>query len=207
MSSLYGNNRKIKEISHGKKGIRYLVYAESFSKEVNPEKSVFVGVVIRGIDFVEDFRCHTSTLYGLDATETLTKIFKMIGRKDVNVVLVNGVIVSLYNVIDLNKLYSEIKKPIIALSYRESSGLEKILSDLPHGEERLKIYQRNGERKKVLLKNGFTLYIRSIGLHHRTAVSILNKITLHGRIPEPVKIAKNLAKGVFESLTELQQGR
>lgn len=188
------------KFKHGKKGIRLLVFAESFNRNLDEKNSVFVGVVVRGKYQVEDVRFSKVTLYGMDATETLIELFRSIDRPDINLILVNGVIVSLYNVIDLIELFEETGKPIIAVSYRESSGLEDLLRSLPLGEERLRVYRRNGERHKVILKNGFPLYIRTLGVSTKTALILLNQLTEYGKIPEPIKVAKSIARGIFMSL-------
>jgi len=193
-------NTHFRKFKHGKKGIRLLVFAESFNRNIDNRYSVFAGVVIRGKYQVEDVRFSKATLYGMDATKTLIELFRSISRPDINIILVNGVIVSLYNVIDLIELFEEIRKPVIAVSYRESSGLEKLLRSLPFGEKRLQVYRRNGARHKVILKNGFPLYIRTLGISTKTALVLLNQLTEYGKIPEPIKVAKNIARGVFMSL-------
>lgn len=187
-----------------KKGIRILVVAESFRKGQLCDKSVMVGAVIRQCTFLEALRFSLSTLMGLDATDVIIKIYNDLQREDINLILLSGVIVSLYNIIDINRLYDSVRKPIIAISYRESKGLEDTLSKLPMGDKRLEIYKENGERIKVLLKNGFSLYIRCVGLDLNDAIRILNMCTKFGRLPEPVKVAKSLARGILESLITLQ---
>lgn len=184
----------------GKKGIRILTIAESFDKTKIRNKSIFAGAIIRNCYDIEDFFFSFSTLGGLDATDTVIEICKKLKREDVNLVLINGVIVSLYNIIDLNRIYREVKKPLIAVSYRESQGLEEILLDLPEGKKRVDIYRKNGERTKITLKNGFSIFIRSIGLKLEDAKYILNNCTKFGKTPEPIKIVKNLARGVLNTL-------
>jgi len=182
-----------------KKGWRFLVFAESFSTKILKENSIMVGAIINGISYLEDFKASLIKLYGLDATEKAIEIYYDLDREDINFIIFSGVIIALYNIIDLNAFYKEIKKPVIALSYRESEGIENTLRTLPESEERIRIYKNNGERMKIRLTNGFSLYIRSIGIATRDASKIINKITIHGKIPEPVKITKSIARGILNS--------
>lgn len=184
----------------GKRGIRILAIAESFDRSKIGKKSVFAGAIIRDCYVVEGFFFSLSTLGGLDATDAVIEICKHLNREDVNVILISGVIVSLYNLIDLNTIYSVMKKPLIALSYRESKGLEDLLLDMPMGDKRVEIYRKNGERSKITLKNGFSIFIRNIGLKLDEARLILNNCTYFGKIPEPIKIVKNLARGILNAL-------
>ena len=187
-----------------KKGWRFLVFAEAFSRKKLDKKSIIVGAIINGISFLEEFRATLIDLYGLDSTEKIIEIYNALEREDVNFIILSGVIIALYNIIDLHKVYEEIRKPLIAISYRESEkNLERILKSLPDGESRLEIYKKNKERIKIRLCNGYSLFIRPIGLTVIEAKRILDKITIHGRIPEPVKIVKSLARGLLNSMSSL----
>lgn len=187
-----------------KKGWRFLVFAEAFSKNKLAKKSIIVGAIINGLYLPEAFRAELIDLYGLDSTEKIVKIYRSLGREDVNFVILSGVIIALYNIIDLSDIYDRIKKPVIAISYRESEkGLEEILRGLPNGDFRVEIYKRNKERIKIKLSNGYSLFIRPIGLSIKNAKQILDKITIHGKIPEPVKVTKALARSLLNSMSSL----
>lgn len=190
---------------HGKKGIRVITLAESFNKKIF-DKSVLVGTLVRGLYFVEDLFYTFVTLMGFDSTERVIEVIKKLMRADVHLILLSGTIISLYNIIDLKEVYNTVNMPLIAISYRESEGLENILKDLPMSETRLKIFKKNGERSKIRLKNGFEVFIRCYGLNLNEAKSILDKITIHGKIPEPIKITKNIARGILRSIISEQKG-
>jgi Uncharacterized conserved protein len=54
-------------------------------------------------------------------------------------------------------------------------------------QQKIQQYYKIGGRKKVVLKTGSTLYIRTAGVDDKQAVQILDKFTLQGAIPEPVR--------------------
>ncbi|MHA1590782.1 MAG: endonuclease dU [Candidatus Njordarchaeales archaeon] len=188
-----------RRISIYKKGFRILGIAESFKKEYFPhfDKSVIAGVIVRGDLQVDGFAFNFITVRGLDATEKIIELYRMMSRPDISIIMLSGTVIALYNVIDLNKLYDDIKKPIIAVTYEESKGIERFLLELPDGEERVRIHHRNGPRIPILLKNSFRVFIRPVGISIDEAVYVLNRFTIHGRYPEPVRLARILARALL----------
>ena len=105
-----------------KKGLRGLAIAESFKP--NCPKSVFSGIVMRGDYIIDGFVFGSATLEGNDATETILKMYDKLQRPDISYVLISGLIVSMYNIIDIQKLHQILKIPIIGISYQDSAGIE-----------------------------------------------------------------------------------
>ncbi len=169
-------------------------------KKSQIRKSVLAGVVMRADLQIDGFSFECCTVGGMDATEAIIKIYRRLNRKDIRAIIISGTVISLYNIIDLNKLYEKCSVPIIAVTYEESEGLEKYLLELPDGKERLEIYSRNGPRILIRLKNGYYVYIRPIGITVGNAIEILNLFALHGRYIEPVRVARILARSLFRFL-------
>ncbi|MCW4032032.1 MAG: DUF99 family protein, partial [Candidatus Bathyarchaeota archaeon] len=65
--------------------------------------------------------------------------------------------------------------------------------------ERFDIYLRNGEREKIEIKTGKTVFTRSLGLEKDEVKRILDKFTLDGAIPEPLRVARLLANSVLKN--------
>ncbi|MCS7110424.1 MAG: DUF99 family protein [Candidatus Caldarchaeum sp.] len=194
----------------GKKGIRALGVAESFRKHVG-SRAVLAGVVMRSDMLVDGFGVSTCTVGGLDSTESIVAMWKKLDREDINVIMLSGSVVSWFNVIDLNRLYETTNTPLICLSYRESTGLENVFRRrFPHDwETRLAVHQSNGERTEILLKTGYRVFVRCLGLEVEEAKKVLDKFLVDGRYPEPVRLAKLLARSVlnnFEPFLGLEPG-
>ncbi|MCR8453767.1 MAG: DUF99 family protein [Crenarchaeota archaeon] len=183
-----------------KKGLRVLGIAESFLKKSPINKSLLAGVVMRADLQIDGFGFSLCTVGGLDATDAVLSIYNQLGRPDVRVIVLSGTIISLYNIIDLNKLYECTGAPIIAVSYEESSGIEKFLVDLPDAEKRIEIYRRNGPRIPVRLRSGYIVYIRPVGITITNATNILNLFAIHGRYIEPLRVSRLLARSLFRFL-------
>ena len=191
-------------VRYFKKGIRALGIAECFRKGAS-RKSILAGVVMRADLLLDGFSFSVATVGGLDATEAVVRLYERLGRKDVNILMLNGCVISWYNVIDLNEVHERTGKPLICVTYEPSPGLEKYFKVYFPDDwaERLAIYERNGPRTAIRLKTGHEVFIRAIGLDEEEAKKVLDKFTLHGSIPEPLRLARLLARAVLASVDEL----
>jgi endonuclease V-like protein UPF0215 family len=182
-----------------KPGLRVLGIAESFNMEKS-KKSILVGIVMRGDFIIDGVIISNCNIGGMDSTEKIIEMFKELNRDDINLIMLNGCIISWFNIIDLNKIYNDLKLPLICITYEESPGLEKyIIQYFPKDyKERIEVYKRNGERIEVLLKTGYKVFIRFFGISLKDSIKILNKFTLHGRIPEPLRVSKLFAKSLIQ---------
>jgi len=178
----------------GKKGIRALGIAESFRK--GGRFSWLVGVVMRGDLLIDGFGVERVTVGGRDATEKVVSLVRGMGREDINLIFLSGCVISWFNVVVLPRVYEELRIPLICLTYEESEGLEKYFREyFPEDyEERIKAYRLNGEREELTLKTGLKVYVRYLGVSRREVELLLNRWTLTGRYPEPVRVAKLLAR-------------
>ncbi|MEM2455091.1 MAG: DUF99 family protein [Candidatus Bathyarchaeia archaeon] len=184
-----------------KKAFRALGVSESFIKGFS-EKSILAGVVLRSDRITDGFTFSKATVGGMDATDSIIKMCKALGRDDINVLMLNGCVISWYNVIDLQRVYEETGLPLICVTYEESPGLEKYFMELfPEDcEKRIEVYRKNGSRTTIRLHTGFDVYIRFYGMSLEEARGVLNKFTLHGAVPEPLRIARLLAREVMRAL-------
>jgi len=179
-----------------KKAIRCLGIAESFNKRVG-KKSVLAGVVMRSDLVIDGVSLTHITVGGMDATKGVIEVYRRLHRSDINVLMLNGCIIAWYNVIDLNQVYGELEIPLICVTYRESEGIEGILRKFEDADERIRIYRRNGERTPIKLKTGYRVYVRYYGLKEKEVRVVLNRFTLSGSIPEPLRVAKLIARSVL----------
>jgi len=185
-----------------KKGFRALGISESFIKGISKE-SILAGVVMRADMIVDGFTFSKVTVGGMDATEKIIGMYRRLKRDDINILLLNGCIISWYNVIDLHQVAEETGLPLICVTYNESMGLEKYFKELfpQDWEKRVEMYRKNKSRTAIKLSTGYTVYIRFIGIELDEAKGILNKFTSHGSVPEPLRIARLLARSIVKNLT------
>jgi len=183
-----------------KPAFRVLGIAESFDRKL--KKSIAVGVSYRRDGIVDGVYLTWLTVGGLDATEKILNLVRGTGRRDFNVVMLNGCIISWFNIVDIATLYKELSIPVVCLSYEESRGLEKYLSEyFPGDSKRFGMYLGLGERRLVYIKRtGSYVYARYVGINEEELRELLNAVTLHGKVPEPLRVAQTIARSVYEFL-------
>ena len=182
-----------------KKGLRGLVIAESFKQ--NSKKSILAGVVMRRDFLIDGFVFGKATLEGDDATETILSMYKKLNRPDISYLLISGIIISMYNIIDLKKISQSLDLPVIGVTYQDSEGIEEaIRHHFPDSyESKLKEYQELENREKITLHTSYDIYIRKEGCTLSDVKHLLNELTLQGSFPEPLRVAQLLAKTLLSS--------
>jgi len=177
-----------------KPGIRALGVAESFRQ--GQRSSVLAGVVMRSDFVIDGVSLGRTSVGGDDATRSIVSLFRKFHRNDVNLLMVSGAILSLYNIIDVDSLSKKAKLPVICLTYKETAGIEgSIRRHFPQGaEKKLEAYRRLGKRIGIRLHTGHTVYVRTAGIDSGESETVLNTFTLQGSVPEPVRVAKLLAR-------------
>ena len=102
--------------------IRDRAVAESFSQD--SKKSVLSGIVMSTDLIIDGFVMGHSTVSGDDATDVILEMYKKLARPDVSFILISGIVISLYNIIDLKRISEETGLPVIGVTYEESDGIE-----------------------------------------------------------------------------------
>ncbi|MDV4343225.1 DUF99 family protein [Methanoculleus sp. YWC-01] len=180
-----------------KSGLRALGIAESYSGR---EQSTLAGVVMRKDLQIDGVAFARVTVGGSDATDAVIRIFTRLARRDINLVMISGSVIAWYNIIDPSAVQDAIGLPVIVTTYEESDGLEEdIRSHFPGDAGRLAAYRRLGDRIPVRLHSGYTLFIRPYGLSLDDAARLCNDFTREGRVPEPVRVARLIARGLVRS--------
>lgn len=183
-----------------KKGIRVLGIAESFKRDY--DKSVLAGVVMRSDWIIDGVAFDEITVGGMDATEGVLRVFDSLQRDDINVMMLNGCVISWFNIIDIKAVYDRLRIPVICVTYEESEGLEEHIAkhfDATERDYRIEAYKRLGYRVAVKLHTNYEVLIRFLGLEKKEAAAVLKKFTTHGRVPEPLRVAKIAARAALRS--------
>lgn len=186
-----------------KKGIRALGIAESFVKGLS-QKSFLAGVVMRADRIIDGLSFTQVTVGGIDATQQVISLLEKLHRQDINVIILNGCVISWFNVIDLQEVFQASSIPLICVTYDASEGLDKYFQELfpTTWQQRLKTYQQNGVRILVTLRTGKCVFARYFGLSLDEVKGVLNKFTVFGAVPEPIRVARLLARTLMKQSGE-----
>jgi uncharacterized protein len=185
---------KANPLQLGKKGIRALAIAESF--KISCKFAVIAGVVMRRDLIIDGVGITRSTLRGNDSTQNIISMYERMQRNDVNCIFIGGAIISMYNIIDANKIHQSTGLPVIAITFRKSEGIANTIKKAfqDDWEVKLEQYHNLGVRQQVKLKTGKSVFIRNFGLSLSNSIVMLNHFTYQGSIPEPVRIARLIAR-------------
>lgn len=159
---------------------------------------IVVGVVFRGgcqIDGV------THTHVAIDGFDSTAKLASMINdsphRKQLRLVMLNGITLAGFNVVDLKRLSSETKLPVIAVTLKQPDleSVQKAISNLPNADERWRTILSAGEIHEVSCK-GKRLYVELAGISLFDAQEIIKLTSVNSSFPEPLRVAHLIASGV-----------
>ena len=88
-------------------------------------------------DFVVDgFAYADTTIGGNDGTDKIISIIKSLRRNDINCVLLGGLIISLFNIINGKQIHEKTGLPVIAISYKQSFGLTDSIHGIDEKQKR-----------------------------------------------------------------------
>ena len=178
-----------------KRGLRALGIAESFEGRA---RSTLAGVVMRKDLRIDGVAFASLTVGGMDATDAVLTLIGSLDRRDINLVMVSGSVVAWYNILDPEKICEKAGLPVIVVTYEDSDGLEgDIIHHFPGDEKRLAAYRNLGRRVPVQLRDGARVFTRASGLSPDDAARVLRDFTRDGKIPEPVRVARLVARAVL----------
>ena len=181
-----------------KGGIRALGIAESYSGR---KTSRLCGVVMRRDLHIDGFIAGEVTVGGDDATREIIRMIHALDRPDINLVMLSGCVIAWFNIISPYFISRICSIPVICVSYEDSEGLDGHISrHFPGDGDRLSRYHALGDRIPVLLPSGFTLFARGWGLTEGETIRACRIFTIHGKVPEPLRVARICARSLLQPL-------
>ncbi|EJN59536.1 endonuclease dU [Halogranum rubrum] len=159
-------------------------------------RSILCGAVVRADRVVDGCTFGECTVGGTDATDAVVELFSKLGREDVQYLLLSGVAPAWFNLYDLHAIHEAIERPVLAVSFEASDGLDAALREQFADDalaERLAVYESLPPRRRVDV-NGHTLFVRGVGIDDGEAESVVRAFTPEGGRPEPLRVARLLAR-------------
>lgn len=155
---------------------------------------------------------------GADSTRRMVELVRASQFAHVQAVMLQGIAVGGFNVVDVHGLSKALDVPVLVVSRRlpDMDAVQRALfSDAPTcGRPRVagaarkwKLIQsagaleRIGPSKRAVKRSGLrtdgpTLWVQRVGLSIDEARRIILATTLHGAIPEPLRVAHLIAGGI-----------
>jgi len=159
-----------------------------------------VGVVYRGGYWIDGFMHTRVQVDGMDATEKLVEmITKSPHYAQLRVIMLNGVTLAGFNVVDIEDLYRRIKLPVMAVTRDEPDfdDIRKALQNLPKSQERWRAIEKAGKILKIRTREGEEpVYVHVAGISEEDAKRILRSTSTRSNIPEALRVAHIIASGL-----------
>ncbi|WP_066426636.1 DUF99 family protein [Anabaena sp. 4-3] len=133
---------------------------------------------------------------GWDATETLSQL--LIGGKflaHLHVVLLDGISLGGFNIVDLPLLAEKLERPCIAVMRKQPNlnAMIYAMQRLPHPEKRLEVVRRAGTVHEYP-----PFYFQVCGADAAIAAQVLQQLTDCGHVPEALRLAHLIGSAVVK---------
>ena len=176
-----------------KKEIRILGIDDSSFNKFRDKKVFVIGAFFRGGDWVDGIMTTTARVDGSDAKGNIIKMVrKSKFKSQIQAILLDGIAVGGFNVIDIEELNRKTGIPVIVV-VRRYPDFRKIFSILKRLKMKKKIdmMKRAGEPIKI-----GKLYVQSKGITEHDVREILRITCTRSFVPEPVRVAHLIGQGI-----------
>jgi endonuclease V-like protein UPF0215 family len=121
--------------------------------------------------------------------------------RHVRAVLLNGIAVAGFNVVDIHALADALDRPVIVVARRPPryAKIRLALEHLHDGGRRWALIEAAGPMEPVR-----GIYVQRVGITLAETAALLEATTLHGKLPEPLRVAHLIAGGI---VTGTSRGR
>jgi endonuclease V-like protein UPF0215 family len=162
-----------------------------------------VGVVFRGGYWLDGVMHTTVEVDGFDATEKIASmIINSRHHKQLRVIMLNGITLGGFNVVNIKRLNAETRLPVIAVT-REKPDYEEIheaLKNLPRCGERWKVIRNTAEMLEVFTRSeDEKVFIQISGILEEDARKIVRLTSTRSSIPEALRVAHLVASGISKT--------
>ena len=166
-----------------------------------------VGVVFRGGYWLDGVMRTEVEVDGLDGTEKIASmIIESPHYKQLRIIMLSGITLAGFNVVDIKELYNKTGLPVIAITRvtPNMKEIEQAIERLPEKEKRWRAIQNAGEIIKVQTREEEEpIYMQIAGIEREDAEKIVKITSTRSNIPEPLRVAHIIASG----LTKFRKGK
>jgi len=131
---------------------------------------------------------------GADATRQIAALVK--GSQfdgHIRAVLLNGIALGGFNVVDIATLAATLERPVLVVARRRPRLplIREALAKVPGGARKWRLIEQAGPMEPL---GG--LFVQRAGLDLEEAQALLSVTTLHGKLPEAIRLAHLIAGGI-----------
>jgi endonuclease V-like protein UPF0215 family len=167
----------------------------AFHRE-EPSSTFLCGVLMES-DLVSDVRLARIRVDGLDATE---KLLNLLEGVEADAVVLGGITFAGFNMIDPQKIFKKSGIPVIIYSGTKPDNeemLQALKNNFDDWRERWRVVEDLGTIHSATTYTGEQpVYFEVVGGSSEWAEVVLRRSALISRIPEPVRVAGLIARGL-----------
>jgi len=163
-----------------------------------------IGVVFRGGQYLDGLLSCRIAVDGFNSTKKLIEMInKSRNKGQLRYIMLDGIALGGFNIVDIQKLWAETGLPVVVIM-RKRPNFAKIkaaLKNLSSPARRWTLIQKAGQIYETevwnnqLRKKG-KVYFQIAGLKAQLAAKLIRQTTVHGAIPEPIRVAHLIATGL-----------
>jgi endonuclease V-like protein UPF0215 family len=131
---------------------------------------------------------------GTNATRVMAELIARSRFRDqVHAVLLQGIAVAGFNVVDLHALYRQLGVPILVIARKKPdlAAIRRALLDhVRGGARKWKLIEQAGPMEQIA-----RLWVQRAGISAQAAEKLLDRLTIHSRLPEPIRTVHLIAGG------------
>lgn len=159
-------------------------------------KTFLAAVLFRGTR-IEDIQVGRITVDGFDATEIISKILM---NWTFEAVMLAGISFAGFNVIDPFLIYEKFTKPVIVVTRNKPDNRavkEALQRHFADWKLRWKVFVKlDNFNQVIILADKLPLYFKVVGASVEWASNVIRALSIYGRIPEPLRVARLIARGI-----------
>ncbi len=162
------------------------------------EKVNFIGVVMRGGEYIEGVIKKDVRIDGLDSTEKIVDMINKTRHKtQLKATLIDGIALGGFNIVDIQEVFSKTEVPVITITRDKPDNNKIKLALKKHFSDWKKRFDliTKGELYKIQTKHN-PIFIKCAGICADEAKEIIKISTIRGVIPEPIRVAHIIASGI-----------
>ncbi len=181
--------------------IRVLAFDDGPFEFHEKGKTILIGAVFRGGQFMDGLLKEEIEIDGSNAEEKIISSVKKCKFKDLRVIMLDGITFAGFNIVNIQKIFEKTKLPVIAVT-RKKIDFEKFFAAATKTEKPTKILECARAAGTVytaefsLQKKKGKFFFQCAGLQPRDAAEILSVCTTRAFVPEPLRCAHLIASGV-----------
>jgi endonuclease V-like protein UPF0215 family len=153
-----------------------------------------VGAVFSGLR-LEGVLCGRVRTDGANATRELVRmVAESKFAPQLQLVLLQGIALGGFNVIDLQRLNEELQLPVMVVARRQprlDRIREALLANVPGGARKWALIEKLGPMEPVA-----GVFVQRLGLDLDEASEVIGRLAVHANLPEPLRTAHLIAGGI-----------